>query len=68
MRRTRFEAIVRVLGDGAWHTRDDLEEAASDPNVLRAEGLVETTEHLGDMLVPRRPNEQCREEVSPFGG
>jgi hypothetical protein len=57
-----FDAIVRVLGDGAWHTVDDLKDATNYPGEwveeLEAEGVVDVTEGMVTMvrLRPRLVN------------
>lgn len=62
MRTKTFDAITRMLDDGSWHALEDLRDVTSLPDEwvreLRAEGLIETTEQIGNVLVrlrnPRR--------------
>jgi hypothetical protein len=61
-RQKTFEAITRVLDDGAWHTVDDLTTATKWPEdwtkELEAEGLIETQKHVGGVLVRLRNPER----------
>jgi len=62
MRTKTFHAITRMLADGTWHAVEDLRDVTSLPDEwvreLQAEGLIETTEQVGNVLVrlrnPRR--------------
>ena len=62
MRTTTFDAITRMLDDGSWHALEDLRDVTSLPDErvreLQVEGLIETRELLGNVLVrlrnPRR--------------
>ena len=55
---TTFQAITRVLDDGSWHALDDLRAATSWPDEwvqeLEAEGLIETRQQVGSVLVRLR--------------
>ena len=58
-RKTTFEAIQRLLADGAWHALDDLREVTAFPaewvKELKAEGLIDTRDQMGNTLVRLRP-------------
>jgi hypothetical protein len=53
-----FEAISRALEDGTWHRLDDLRDVTRWPEEwtreLEAEGLLDTEEQLGSVLVRLR--------------
>jgi hypothetical protein len=54
-----FQAITRLLADGSWHAIDDLGDTTTWPEEwakeLQAEGLLETREQAGNVLVRLRP-------------
>jgi hypothetical protein len=58
-RKKTFEAITRVLDDGSWHELEDLRKATSFPSEwveeLEAEGIVDTQDQIGNVLVRLRP-------------
>jgi hypothetical protein len=62
MQAKRFDTIARMLDDGAWRALADLRDVTSMPDEwveeLQAEGLIETREQIGNVLVrlrnPRR--------------
>jgi hypothetical protein len=60
-RTATFDAITRLLSDGAWHAVDDLRDVTGWPvewvDELAAEGLVDTREQIGHTLVRLRPRE-----------
>jgi hypothetical protein len=53
-----FDAITRLLDDGLWHALDDLTDVTRFPEEwtkeLEAEGLIETQEQVGAVLVRLR--------------
>ena len=53
-----FPAIARLLADGCWHAIDDLGDVTTWPeewvNELQAEGLLETRDQAGNVLVRLR--------------
>lgn len=55
MRTKTYDAITQVLDDGSWHAADDLKEATTWPaewvEELEAEGLIDTKEQTGSVLV-----------------
>jgi hypothetical protein len=63
MKQTKtFDAITRLLDDGSWHALEDLRAVTSWPDEwvreLAAEGVIDTKDQVGDVLVrlrnPRR--------------
>jgi hypothetical protein len=62
MQATTFDTITRMLDDGSWRALADLRDVTSLPDEwveeLQAEGLIETREQVGNVLVrlrnPRR--------------
>jgi hypothetical protein len=53
-----FQAIARLLADGSWHAIDDLGDVTTWPEEwakeLQAEGLLETRDQAGNVLVRLR--------------